>query len=205
MAEDRQRPDDPYKQTLPVTTGKVRPLLPHSITQTLAQQLVPVVDEIRQLATDFGIRPYRVFLVHIAWTGPVRGAGDAVEISRREILPTPQVMDMSATTKELAAIGLTEVGGIRLAKVTASLTEDDLLGRTPDLLLPDGTRAQKQTIEFFYEVVQQRPAGLQSAARRRYVPDSAADLKPALAGWTISLRKQDADRARDGSMSRTKL
>jgi hypothetical protein len=205
MSSDRQRPDDPLQQALPEIKGKVHALAPQEIARTLAQQLVPVVDEIRQLATDFGIRPYRVFLVHIAWTGPSRGMGAATEISRREILPTPEVADMSATDREMHALGLTEAGGIRLRKVTASLTEDDLLGRTPDLRAADGTRTEKRSVEFFYEVVQQRPGGLEPAVRRRYVPDSAADLRPALAGWTISLRKQQADRARDGAMSRSRL
>jgi hypothetical protein len=203
MPSDRQRPDD-FKLNLPAITGEVHPLRPDQVGRTLAQDLVPVVDDVRQLATDFGVRPYRVFLVHVQWTGPTRGIGVAEEVSRREILPTPQISDMSATSRSLQAVGLVEEGTIRLRRISASLTEDDLLGRTADLANPDGTRRDKRSIEFFYEVVQQRPGGVEPAVRRRYVPDSAADLRPAAAGWSISLRKQQQDRARDGSMDRSK-
>lgn len=203
MASDRQQPDD-FSQSLPAITGDVHPVPPHLVGKTLAQDLVPIVDDIRQIATDFGVRPYRVFMVHIQWTGPARGIGEPQEISRREILPTPVVADMSATARTLAAVGMVEEGSIRLSKISASLTEDDLLGRTPDLAMFDGTRRDRRNVEFFYEVVQARPTGTEPAVRRRFVPESAADLKPGMAGWTISLRKQQQDRSRDGQMSRTR-
>lgn len=204
MASDRQQ-SDAIGQAFPAMTGEVHPVAPQDVGTTLAQDLVPVVDSIRQIASDMGLRPYRVFLVHVAWSGATRGIGQAVEVSRREILPAPEVSDMSGTSRVLEAVGMVEEGGLRLRKVTASLTEDDLLGRTPDLLMPDGTRRDRRNIEFFYEVVQQRPGGVTPAVRRRYIPDSAGDLRPGQAGWTISLKKQQQDRARDGSMSRSKL
>lgn len=204
MASDRRQPDA-IGQSFPELTGEVHPIAPQDVSTTLAQDLVPVVDSIRQIASDMGLRPYRVFLVHIAWAGPTRGIGQAQEVSRREILPAPEVSDMSSTSRVLESVGMVEEGGLRLRKISAALTEDDLLGRTPDLLMPDGTRRDRRNVEFFYEVVQQRPGAATPAARRRYVPDSAADLKPGQAGWSISLKKQQADRARDGSMSRSKL
>jgi hypothetical protein len=203
MASDKQQPDD-FALTLPVIKRDVQPVQSHLVGKTLAQQLSPIVDSIRQIATDFGLRPYRVFLVHVEWTGPTRGIGVANEISRREILPTPVVADMSSTSRILHAVGMVEEGSIKLSKVTASLTEDDLLGRTPDLKAADGTRRDRRNIEFFYEVVQQRPVGVEPAVRRRYVPDTAADLRPGMPGWTISLRKQQQDRSRDGQMDRSK-
>ena len=62
MSNDRTRNGSPY-QEIPEVTGRVKPVAING--GTLASKLVPVVDKIRQLYTNFGVRPYRVYLVHV--------------------------------------------------------------------------------------------------------------------------------------------
>ncbi len=46
----------------------LRPLFDHEIAKSDADCLIETADCIRQIATDFGLRPYRVFLVWLSWT-----------------------------------------------------------------------------------------------------------------------------------------
>lgn len=45
-----------------------KPLADHEVNRTCADDLIECVDSARQLLTDFGLRPYRVFLVWVRWT-----------------------------------------------------------------------------------------------------------------------------------------
>jgi hypothetical protein len=203
MASDRSKPEN-LRSEVPEVVGSVHPAAEQDLGRLFAQDMVEVADEIRQLNADFGLRPYRVFLVHQLWTGPARGMGQPEEVSRVELLPTPRVEDMTATGRALHAVGLTEDGSLRLAEISARYTEDELLGRTPDVRDPVLPRTGKRAMEFYYEVVHQRRRD-DPALRRRYVPDAAADLKPGKFGWTVHLKKQQGDAARDGGLSRTRL
>jgi len=140
----------------------------------------------------------RVFMVHQAWTGDRVGVGEPIEISRTEILPTPRVLDMSGTVLSLAATGNTEDGTIAVDQISPKYAEDDLMGRTPDLLSPVHPRTSLDNIEFFWEVVEHRPNS-PLPVRRRYVPTTVADSSPGKFQWKVTLTRQDYDRARDGS------
>ena len=83
MAGDRTNQNDPAAD-LPEAAGAVRPLRPDEVKASLMSRLVPNIDKIRQIATSLGLRPYRVFLVHILWTGDRIGEGQPTEISRRD-------------------------------------------------------------------------------------------------------------------------
>jgi hypothetical protein len=203
VAADRSKPEN-LRNEAPEVKQSVHAVAEQDLGLLFAQDMIEVADEIRQLNTDFGLRPYRVFLVHQQWTGPARGMGEPREISRVELLPTPEVADMTATGRSLHAIGLVEDGSLKLSEISARYTEDELLGRTPDVRDPLLPRTGKKNVEFYYEVVHQRRRD-DPAARRRYVPDAAADLKPGQFGWTVHLKKQQGDAARDGGLSRTRL
>lgn len=84
-----------------------------------------VVDDIRQLATDFGARPYRVFLVTVEWDGEKPGRGKQKILSEEEFLPTPNV-DLSAISYQVTAAGRTDQGVVRMYEVSPRYTEDDL-------------------------------------------------------------------------------
>lgn len=185
-------------QEMPEATGQVKPV---AGGPTLASRLVPVVDRVRQLYTRFGTRPYRVFLVHVKWSGTRLGEGTPMEISRRELLPTPRIVDMAATSTALAAVGLAEEGGLSIDQISAKYTEDDLTGKTPDLQDPVLQLTGMRNAEFFYEVVENRPSN-PSPTRRRYVPNGVPSLSRDGFMWRVSLTKQDFNRARDGSFTR---
>ena len=193
MASDRTDNRTPL-QEIPEAGRQVRPATPN---KSIQGRLQPAVDRIRQLVTTFGLRSYRVFLVHQTWTGGRRGVGEPMEISRREILPTPRVADMTATLEVMRAFGLQEEGSLTVDKITSKYTEDDLMGRTPDLLDVPNTRAGGDEFDFFWEVVAAREDN-PNPVRRRYVPTSAPHLSKGGFGWRVVLTKQEYDRNRSG-------
>lgn len=200
MAGDRTPQDAPGAEA-PEDSGAVRPLRDYEVTTTLVTRLSPVVDRIRQFNTRFGLRPYRVFLVHVEWPGrrPGESATEPTVISRREILPTPRVRDLSSTSEVLSSTALTEEGGLVIDQISLKYSEDDLTGKTPDLVDPDLPRTGSRSKEFFYEVVETRVTS-PPPIPRRYVPSSA----PSREGfqWKVSLTKQFGDRSRDLTFNR---
>lgn len=98
--------------------------------QNLAQRLAPRADKIRQKLTDFGLRPYDVFLVWTRWDGEERGEGYERELRRVRIVPNPKVEDLTSISLSPYAAGILPVGSIRLSEISISLTADDLAGRT---------------------------------------------------------------------------
>jgi hypothetical protein len=198
MGQDRTDPET-IAAELPEIGQEVRPLSPAEQPRTLGQLLGPLVDRVRQIKTDLGLSPYRVFLVHVLWQGQLsrKGDGIATEISRVEILPAPRVLDMSATTELLSATALGEGGGLTVDRISARYSEDDLMGRTSDLQDPSMPRTSLPNAEFFWEVVQDRVAEPQ-AVRRRYVPAAAPHLDRSGVSWRITLSKLDYDRGRGG-------
>lgn len=198
MAADRTKSGTPLAE-LPEQEGKVGPVLPGS--RPLTVRLTPTVDKIRQLYTRFGLRPYRVFLVHILWSGQRIGEGAPHEISRKEILPTPRVVDMQSTTEVLRAFGLTEEGGLSVDQVSAKYTEDDLMGRTPDMTDLSLPRTGLANAEFFWEVVESRASDPPSTPRM-YVPTAVPMLSRDGFQWKVQLTKRDFNRARDRSFNR---
>lgn len=176
----------------PAISGRVRP---RTRTGTLTDRLQPTVDKIRQLYTDFGERPYRVFLVHQQWSGGVRGRGQPQDISRVEVLPTPRLLDMSGTTQVIHAFGLQEDGGVTIDQISLRFTEDDLLGKTPDLIDPTNQRSGPEGFDFFWEIVEARNTTPQPV-RRRYVPNAVPVVMPDGFQWKVTLTKQEFNRSR---------
>ncbi len=94
--------------------------------RSLVEDLGGTVDDLRQLYTEFGLRPYRVFSVVEVWSGGESGRGDASIESEVELLPTPLVHDMKTIRGVSKAAGLDEVGGIKLTQISPRYTEDDV-------------------------------------------------------------------------------
>lgn len=200
MAWDRTDQNAP-EQEKPTVSGAVRPLRTDEVRQTLAVSLGPVVDEIRQLATDFGIRPYRVFLIHVRWSGGKIGVGTPQEISRREILPTPKVRDMTNTVEVLSAFGRLEEGAVAVEKISAKWSEDDLLGKTPDLTDPAVPRAGRHECDFFWEIQENRGV-IPPPVPRQYVPGAVPTLSRGGMAWRITLTKRAVNRSRQQTFDR---
>jgi hypothetical protein len=107
---------------------KPRPLSPERARHTLAHRLAPRVDRLRQFATRFGIRPYRVFLTWTRWSGQERGQGSETVIGRIEILPTPKVVSLDNVRAQFFSGGVLPVGSLRLSGISALYTQDQLTG-----------------------------------------------------------------------------
>jgi hypothetical protein len=108
-----------------------------------------VVDRVRQIATNQGLRPYRVALVWTTWTGTERGEGLEKEFARVELLPTPKVISLDSIAMSPQAAGMLPMGSIRVEKISVTNTLDRLKGKsfpTPhEQHIPDN-------IGFYYEV-----------------------------------------------------
>lgn len=208
----------------------LRPLRDHEVPASEVECLIDVADDLRQLYTDFGLRPYRVFLVWVEWTADENDDGlvqdeeallddDEVGIGRPrlvhevEILPTPLVGDLSGVGKRQDPTGLTESGGISVSQITMSFSEDVLMG----LLHPFRDAAHPETLrpglEFFWEVRENRPAGYRllntagceaptdaPAPRRRFHVSGVPMRSAGAFHWTVRLVRADGERGRHGEV-----
>jgi hypothetical protein len=198
MRDDRMPPSN-MPAEISAEGGAVYPVEPGQMT--LAERLVETVDRIRQLNTSLGLRPYRVFLIHVQWSGAKIGLGQPKEISRREILPTPRVRDISSTSEVYTNMGRVEEGGVVIDEVSARFSEDDLMGKTSDLLDPAAPRSGQKNAEFFYEVVESR-AIAPNPIPRRYTPSAVPTLNRGNCSWRIVLSKVMANRSRQQTFDR---
>lgn len=163
---------------------------------SLIESLGSLVDDARQIAVDLGARPYRVFSVHVRWTGGEVGRGEAVRVQEREFLPTPYLDETSGVRGELRSGGLVERGTIRLRQISPRYTEDQVRGLCCcSLVGPDGL--PDPAMEGWIEVRVDSRDGL--TTRRRFVvtgqPYRNAERS---IEWTASLLRQDQDSTRAG-------
>ncbi len=197
MPNDRTNSGD-VRAELPEASGTLRPPLPAFEPNTLAGRLVPVADRLRNLLARTGVRIYRVYIVHAYWTGPRRGVGKQIITSRREILPIPRVRDLNAVRRNLASSGLYEEGDLIVDQISGKYTEDDLTCRTPDNVAPAIPRTSLKTVEFWYEVQENRPSTPPPPIRRFSPPAATPMLSRSGLSWTIVLTRQAEDRGRRG-------
>ena len=185
MEQSRTSPSDVLSE-IPAKSSQLHPESP--VRRSLAQSLGPTVDRIWQIATELGVRPYRVWLVHWRWPSK-RGLGRPIETSREEILPTPRVQDMLSTTFAVSAFGLSEGGGLFVDQISQRYSEADLTGVTPDLTDPSRPQTNSSSVEFFWEVQERRRTTPPTKARR-YVPSGVPMLNRTGMHWRVNLTKQ---------------
>lgn len=200
MPIDRENNGDPAS-SLQELGGVLRSPTPDQQRGTLANVLVRAADRIRGLNARFGIRPYRVFLIHMVWTDGAPGQGDARVASRIEILPVPRVKNLGAIDEVLRATGTVEEGDIEIDEVSARFTEEDLLGRTPDIRDPSLQRTSLEEMDFFWEVAENRPSVPQTIIRR-FAVRGLPELQRDKFQWVVRLVKQDYNRGRGGETER---
>ncbi len=198
MAADRTSSGTPDAE-LPELTGALEPPTPEESRDLLGVELMSVVDEVRAIPAELGLRPYRVWMVHVEWTGKTRGQGEAHILSRREILPVPRVREDTTPRLVVSGVGRTESGALIVDRVSAKYTEDDLMGRTPDLQDPALPRTSRRNVEFFYEVQEVRPSS-PTPALRRYALVGVPVRKP-VGGWRLVLERQSGERNRSGGFN----
>jgi len=144
--------------------------------------------------TQFGLRPYKVRLIRIQWSGGERGLGQSFVLNETPLLPTPKISDLSAINEIVHPIGLHEEGGIQLSEISGRYTEEDLMG-----IGSDGSDIPLDQ-EFFYEVEYPRPDG-QPSVKRRFFPSSAPVYEAGRLQWNIRLERAHEDRLRNGDPS----
>lgn len=161
------------------------------LRNTLAQKLIPVADNIRNLHTRFGLRSYKVAIVRVSWSGGERGRGTPHVKDVRALLPTPLVQDLTTLTEVLTPIGLDEVGVVSVSEISGEFTDNQLRW------LSDDGEPPSPDEEVFYEIEYPQPDGTESVKRRfslRGAPHYSANRFQ----WIIRLEKANEDRSRIG-------
>lgn len=159
--------------------------------RSLVESLGGVVDSLRQLATDFGLRPYRIFSVVVKWTGGSSGRGDAVVVSERELLPTPKLVDTASLEGEATPGGYLNRGSVRLVQVSPRYTEDDARALFHVQPLPTD-------MDGFIEMRIDARDG--STERRRFTVKSVPFRNAGRFEWVVPLTSQQGDRSRSGEV-----
>lgn len=147
-------------------------------TDTMAGIEATAIQAARQVLTDAGLRPYRVFWIREIWSGAQVGVG-TVRYEFTELAPAPRVRFVSHR-EEMTAGGRRLEGDAVLDRFPESLTREQLRG-----LDPDGTRRA---------VNERWHYGLEA----RFVTDRVVELytvasEPILAGgfgWEITIRPE---------------
>lgn len=171
---------------------KPRALTPDQAKRTLANRFIRLADNVRQLATKFGIRPYRVWLVWTQFTGTEVGMGKEVEKLRTEILPTPDVGSLDRVALSPSGAGIVRIGDVQIKEISGTFTRDQLLGKTYPSRRDDGD-GPGEPIRFFYEI-QEDGRGDNPARRERFVPMSEPNRKADDVQWQIMLSRIESER-----------
>lgn len=87
-----------------------------------------VIDGLRRdLHPQFGVRPYRVFLVRRTWSGAEVGEGESFD-DERELDPQPCVERWDGYRWVLGVAGRDEKGEVRVREVSLTYTHDEVTG-----------------------------------------------------------------------------
>lgn len=184
---------------------------------TLAARLAGKADRLRQLNTKFGLRPNRVFLVWSEWTGLERGEGREAIITRVELLPTPQVSDLTALNRRPFSLGVFPEGSLRVDQISVAVYTRDMLN---GLAIPtvdqrgcicgcrparpyraDGVeqRGDERTadpqVDFWWEVVEDGRGDDPPAHLRFRV---LGEVERKAFGWAVNLEASDEETDRNG-------
>lgn len=155
-----------------------------------ADYLQAPLDAARNVMAAIGLRPYTVKIVHVRWTGAVIGDGREEVVRVREVLPVPEVGDLSGIIRQMTPAQVDEAGAIILSKVSAHYTEDDVL------LRPRTGKPLPANEAAYYEV-----SWRATGERRRFAPvgGGGASFRAASSEWQVTLTLQKGARPRSGA------
>lgn len=142
------------------------------------------------------------------------GVGRPVVLAIHEIQPPPRVGSVSGVSEDVDSLGRTETGSIRVDRISASYSEDFLLGLVSPFRDPAHPSSLLPGIEFGWEIVERRGAGFVSPGyeaqvgrrrdiapvRRRYIPSSQPDPSPL--EWSVTLEHAEGMFDRAGQIVR---
>lgn len=175
---------------------KIRPLTPREAKNSFAQRFAKTADNLRQLNTNFGMRPYRVFLVWLKWTGSERGEGEEVPVAECELLPTPLVATMDMVALDPRSAGILPVGSLRISEVSMDRYTRDFL-RGIDIPGVGHFDHIPPLYTFFYEV-REDGRGDCPAWRMKYRLSTEPHRQADQLQWQFALERISEDRERDG-------
>lgn len=155
---------------------------------SLVEELGEVADDLRQIAADadFGLRPYTVHIIRVAWSGGAAGRGIPTIVLDVPLQPIPKV-SMTGVSRDFREAGAIERGDARLEGVSPRYTEDELA---------DYFEAT-DTEEAFVEVRHDERDG--TTKRRRFTLSRPPIRRPSRFDWLLVLTRQDGDRKRSGA------
>ncbi len=164
-----------------------------TLAKSLINKLQPVADNVRDLASKFGLRPYKVSVITTRWTGPNRGEGTEVLVSELVLLPTPAVNGTGDVDASVGSVGTQEIGIVDITEISGRYTEDQLRGYSEDGAPP------ARDVNVWWEIVYPQPGG--TSQRRRYTPASRAVYNPGALAWEITLDSAIVPRDRGGGFA----
>lgn len=157
----------------------------------LVEGLGDAVDDIRQIATDLGARPYTYHSITVRWSGGEIGRGEETVVKDVKLLPTPRTQPVGFLDRSQENAGVVERGDITLTGISPRYTEDEI----EELF---GVVKPGEEYEVFIE---QRIDGRDGQTRRRrFVLAGAPERRPTRVDWRVTLRRADGERLRDGSV-----
>lgn len=159
-----------------------KPLTPQEASSSLAHRMAGRADRLRQIATKFGLRPYRVFLVWTRWTGGEHGAGVERELRRVELLPSPAVR--TSVQRTLLNPGVFPTGTVSVSKVSATYQGAMLTGEQPPAGQPG--EGLSKPWDFFYELRTDGRQGDSPVSKRYRLADDPSML-PGNMEWVFAL------------------
>lgn len=160
----------------------------------LVECLGSIVDDLRQINTDFGLRPYRLFSVVTRWSGGQHGRGEESVVSEVEILPTPNVF-MDRLSGVLKAGGRDEDGPMTVNEISPRYSEEDISAIFHQQPLPPGFTG-------FIEMREDTRDG-ELVTRRRFVVQGVPMRRADDFDWQVKLTIQEPARNVFGQLNRT--
>lgn len=161
---------------------------------SLVNSLGALADDLRQLYTDFGLRPYRLFSVVTEWSGGDYGRGEECVVSEQELLPTPRV-SLSGLRGMMSDGGLRERGTLRVDQISPRYTEDDIQALFHVRPLPPRYTG-------WIEMREDARDG-ELVPRRRFVVIGTPARMADKFEWQVDMTQQDPSRDRFGRLNRT--
>jgi hypothetical protein len=147
------------------------------MTTTLIQDLLQTVDDARGIATDLGVRLYRVFMRVRTWSGTTQGEGTFTDVDT-ELLPRPRLRAQLPSGEIMPIDQVYTSAGMHFE---GTLDVDKISALTPlAVLSPNLTESQRQ-----YVVLQGADGG--EVEPLLYVVDGAP-IRRTL-GWVMRLKK----------------
>jgi len=182
-------PPRPRSNQRPVPPDRDPSLHPNPMpSRSLVESLGYVADDLRQIYTNLGARPYRINAVVVRWTGGAIGRGKQEVVSSKPVEPTPRV-NLAPLRNEMTSGGLQEKGYIRADQISPNFTEDDIIYSMYEIQpLPDGYQA---VWDMFIDDRDGR------TVKRRLVPKGPPERHPTRLEWSCEFLRQDENESRE--------